>query len=160
MSCSGISGLQACQKRNSAVALPGLPPCRAHRLLLAGARSLLQLLLDQRSGGLLIHPVVQPRFLEAPAVAELKGGHKSLGGILVEGVRADSEVVGCLADIHHLTYLYSTHRRRFHGRSSRKLVGIRGRGPKPGALCISCFAHHIQELPASMWKDSVFCRVF
>lgn len=53
--------------------------------------------------GLLVHPVVEARALEAPAIAELEGGDEGLGGVFIEGVGGDAEVVGGLADVHDLT---------------------------------------------------------
>ena len=49
-----------------------------------------------------VHPLVEARALEAPAVAELEGRHEGFRGVFVKGVRGDAEVVGCLADVHYL----------------------------------------------------------
>src|ERR1700674_4936122 len=50
--------------------------------------------------GLLFHPLVELRFLEAPAVAQLESGNLLLAYILVERVRTHSQVLRSLANIH------------------------------------------------------------
>src|SRR5215469_1955546 len=52
---------------------------------------------------LLVHPVVEEAFAEAPAVAEFEGGDEAFGGVAVERVAADPQVLRRLADIHDLT---------------------------------------------------------
>jgi len=52
--------------------------------------------------GLAVHPLVEAGALEAPAIAEFEGGDEAFGGVLVKGVRRNTEVVGGLADIHDL----------------------------------------------------------
>src|ERR1700681_1906647 len=51
--------------------------------------------------GLLFHPLVELRFLEAPAVAQLESGNLLLAYILVERVRTHSQVLRSLANVHH-----------------------------------------------------------
>src|SRR5271157_59781 len=55
--------------------------------------------------GLAVHPLVQPRALEAPAVAQLESGHEALRGVLVERVGGDAEVLRGLANVHDLAHL-------------------------------------------------------
>src|SRR5581483_2433472 len=52
---------------------------------------------------LLFHPLVQPRFLEAPAVAQFESGNLLFAYVLVKRVRADSQILRSLANIHHFT---------------------------------------------------------
>src|SRR5580692_309411 len=52
-------------------------------------------------GGLLFHPLVQPRFFEAPAVAQLESGNLLLAYVLVKRVRTHSQVLRRLANVHH-----------------------------------------------------------
>src|ERR1700689_1372715 len=51
--------------------------------------------------GLLFHPLVELRFLEAPAIAQLESGNLLLAYIFVERVRTHSQVLRRLANIHH-----------------------------------------------------------
>src|SRR5258708_9603670 len=51
--------------------------------------------------GLFFHPLVELRFLEAPAVAQFEGRNLLLVDVLVERVRTDSQVLRSLANIHH-----------------------------------------------------------
>src|SRR5580704_5270497 len=64
-----------------------------HRLFLAGANSLRGGLKLCRDSRLPIHPLIEPRFLEAPTVTQLEGRDECLGGILIQRVRADAEVI-------------------------------------------------------------------
>src|SRR4029077_16957035 len=50
---------------------------------------------------LLFHPLIQPRLLEAPAVAQLESGNSLLTDILVKRVRTHSQVLRSLANVHH-----------------------------------------------------------
>src|ERR1700674_1039863 len=50
--------------------------------------------------GLLFHPLVELRFLEAPAVAQLESGNLLFAYILVKRVRTHSQVLRSLANIH------------------------------------------------------------
>src|SRR6185437_9296285 len=50
---------------------------------------------------LLFHPLVQPRFLEPPAIAQLEGRNLLLIDVLVERVRTDAQVLRRLANIHY-----------------------------------------------------------
>src|ERR1700693_3559381 len=52
---------------------------------------------------LLFHPLVQPRLLEAPAVAQLEGGNLLFPYVLVERVRTHSQIVRCLTNVHHFS---------------------------------------------------------
>ncbi len=52
--------------------------------------------------GLLVHPLVQPRPLEPPAISQLEGRHHSFRRILVERVGTDAEIIRSLADVHDL----------------------------------------------------------
>src|SRR5581483_8589610 len=54
-----------------------------------------------RFAGLLFHPLVQLRFLEAPAVPQLECRNLLLIDILVERVRTNAEVLRRLANIHY-----------------------------------------------------------
>src|SRR5580693_2921522 len=51
--------------------------------------------------GFLFHPLVELRFLEAPAVAQFESGNLLLAYILVERVRTHPQVLRRLANIHH-----------------------------------------------------------
>src|SRR5665213_3027521 len=53
---------------------------------------------------LLLHPAIQQRTLETPAIAQLEGRNHILRRILIQAVRADSQILGCLANIHDLTH--------------------------------------------------------
>jgi hypothetical protein len=53
--------------------------------------------------GLLIHPSIEARTLEAPAVAKLERGHKPVRSIFVKRVGTDAEIVGSQADVHDFT---------------------------------------------------------
>src|SRR5579864_4788173 len=50
--------------------------------------------------GLLFHPLVELRFLEAPAVAQLESGNLLLAYVLVKRVRTHSQVLRRLTNIH------------------------------------------------------------
>src|SRR5262249_40567780 len=52
---------------------------------------------------LLFHPLVQFRFLEAPAVAQLERGNALLIHVLVERVRTHPQVLRRLANVHHFS---------------------------------------------------------
>src|SRR6516164_1776202 len=52
---------------------------------------------------LLFHPLVQLRFLEAPAVPQFEGRNLLLIHVLVERVRTDSQVLRSLANVHHFS---------------------------------------------------------
>src|SRR5580693_7411976 len=54
-------------------------------------------------GGLLFHPLVQPRLLEAPAVSQFEGGDLLFPNVLVKRVRTHSQVLRRLANIHDFT---------------------------------------------------------
>src|SRR5271170_5283223 len=54
-------------------------------------------------GGLLFHPLVQPRLLEAPAVSQLEGGDLLFPYVLVKRVRTHPQVLRSLANIHDFT---------------------------------------------------------
>src|ERR1700674_4052494 len=51
--------------------------------------------------GLIFHPLVELRFLEAPAIAQLESGNLLFAYILVKRVRTHSQVLRRLANIHH-----------------------------------------------------------
>src|SRR5580658_10032041 len=46
-----------------------------------------------------VHPLIQPRALEAPPVAQLERRHKTLRRVLVERIRRNAQVVRGLANI-------------------------------------------------------------
>src|SRR5579863_672132 len=52
---------------------------------------------------LLFHPLIELRFLEAPAVAQLERGNLLLADILVQSVRTHAQVLRRLADVHHFS---------------------------------------------------------
>src|SRR5438270_1164206 len=54
-------------------------------------------------GALLFHPLVELRFLEAPAIAEFESGYLLLVYVFVKRVRTYPQVLRRLADSHHLT---------------------------------------------------------
>src|SRR5438445_13493767 len=54
-------------------------------------------------GRFLFHPLVQPRFLEAPAVAQLESGNLLLANVLVKRVRTHPQVLRSLANVHHFS---------------------------------------------------------
>src|SRR5579872_325339 len=51
--------------------------------------------------GLVFHPLVELRFLEAPAIAQLESRNLLLAHVLVKRVRTDSQVLRSLANVHH-----------------------------------------------------------
>src|SRR5580692_4112857 len=53
--------------------------------------------------GLLFHPLVQPRLLKAPAVAQLESGNFLLTDVLVKRVRTHSQVLRSLTNVHHFS---------------------------------------------------------
>src|ERR1700727_3180986 len=52
---------------------------------------------------LLFHPLVQPRLLEPPAVAQLESGNTLLPDVFVQRVRTHSQVLRRLANVHHFS---------------------------------------------------------
>src|ERR1700677_1024830 len=80
--------------------IPAHLNCRSNRLLLLR----INLRLRRVHVRLPVHPLVQPRALEAPAIPQLECRHKSLRRILVERIRRDAQVVRGLADIHDLAH--------------------------------------------------------
>src|SRR5690349_15137144 len=52
---------------------------------------------------LLFHPLVRGRLLEPPAVAQFESGNLLFAHVLVKRVRAHSQVLGSLANVHHFT---------------------------------------------------------
>src|SRR5208337_427607 len=52
---------------------------------------------------LLFHPLIQLRFLEAPAVAQLERRNLLLVHVLVQRVRTHSQILGSLANVHHFS---------------------------------------------------------
>src|SRR5664279_6290950 len=52
---------------------------------------------------LLFHPLIQLRFLEAPAIAQLERRNLLLVHVLVQGVRTHSQILGSLANVHHFS---------------------------------------------------------
>src|SRR5579863_10412653 len=51
--------------------------------------------------GLVFHPLVELRFLEAPAIAQFESRNLLLAYVLVKRVRTDSQVLRSLANVHH-----------------------------------------------------------
>src|ERR1700688_1510585 len=51
--------------------------------------------------GLIFHPLVELRFLEAPAIAQLESRNLLLAYVLVKRVRTHSQVLRSLANVHH-----------------------------------------------------------
>ncbi len=74
-------------------------------------------------GGLIVHPAIHERTLKAPAIAELERWNRTLGGVLVEGIRADSQIFGCLADIHHFPG-FTDVQTGLHGGSPLHVAGL------------------------------------
>src|SRR5467141_860930 len=52
---------------------------------------------------LLFHPLIELRFLEAPAVAQLERRNLLLVHVLVQRVRTHSQILGSLANVHHFS---------------------------------------------------------
>src|SRR5208337_5369057 len=52
---------------------------------------------------LLFHPLIQLRFLEAPAVTQLEGRNLLLVHVLVQRVRTHSQILRSLANVHHFS---------------------------------------------------------
>jgi len=50
--------------------------------------------------GLAVHPFIEAAALEAPAISKFEGRNEALGGVFVEGVGRDAEIVRGLADVH------------------------------------------------------------
>ena len=96
--------------------------------------------------GLLIHPVIQPRLLEPPAIPQLERRNEILGGILIERIRTDTQIVRRLPDVHYFPNL-TAHNRCFHRRPSRNEPPMRG-DKIPGHVLIPCFALAVQEISA------------
>src|SRR6202453_2913251 len=80
--------------------IPAHLNCRSNRLLLLR----INLRLRRVHVRLPVHPLVQPRALEAPAIPQLECRHKSLRRILVERIRRYAQVVRGLANIHDLAH--------------------------------------------------------
>src|ERR1700730_8440075 len=53
--------------------------------------------------GLLFHPLIELRLLEAPAVAQLEGGNLLFAYVLVERVRTHSQILRSLTNVHHFS---------------------------------------------------------
>src|SRR5271157_2637214 len=68
-------------------------------------RHCLDFLLAPRFGfhRLLFHPLIQLRFLEAPAVAQLERRNLLLVHVLVQRVRTHSQILRSLANVHHFS---------------------------------------------------------
>src|SRR5579864_760331 len=52
---------------------------------------------------LLFHPLIQPRFLEPPAVPQLERGNFLFANVLVKRVRTHSQILRRLANVHHFS---------------------------------------------------------
>jgi hypothetical protein len=76
--------------------------CRAHRLFSGWIRFRLRLNLRGDSA-LLIHPLIQTRLPESPAVSQPETRQDAIGSIAVEAVGTDAQVLRSLAYIHNLT---------------------------------------------------------
>src|SRR5580693_905375 len=75
--------------------------------------------------GLFFHPLVELRFLEAPAVAELESGNLLLAYILVERVRTHSQVLRRLANIHDFSRVGHSFQTLFAQLTPRAARGLR-----------------------------------
>src|ERR1700692_3550201 len=73
---------------------------RADRFLLLGV-DLRTAALDV---GLAVHPFVEARALEAPAIAQLEGGHKPLRRVFVECIGRDAQILGGLPNVHDFAH--------------------------------------------------------
>src|ERR1700722_12824960 len=76
-------------------------------LLPCGFRRRLYLFLRQRFGfhRLLFHPLIQLRFLEAPAIAQLECRNFLFVHVLVQRIRTYSEILRSLANVHYFSRL-------------------------------------------------------
>src|SRR5580698_5549373 len=61
-----------------------------------------------------IHPLIQPRLAEPPAVSQPEGRDKSRRGVTIEAIRADPEIVRGLTNVHDFANL-GLGERGFHG---------------------------------------------
>src|SRR5579864_6243782 len=52
---------------------------------------------------LLFHPLIQPRFLEPPAVPQLERGNFLFANVFVKRVRTHSQILRRLANVHHFS---------------------------------------------------------
>src|SRR5215472_9627726 len=52
---------------------------------------------------LLFHPLIQPRFLEPPAIPQLERGNLLLADVLVQSVRTHAQILRRLANVHHFS---------------------------------------------------------
>src|ERR1700739_897717 len=108
--------------------------------------------------GLAVHPLVEARAFKTPAIAQLEGGNETFGGVLGEGVRRDTKVVGSLANIHH----FANFRHKQIGAGSgvahnspperRWAPGARFRLTKPVLLYITRFHLSLQGFLGSCGK--------
>jgi hypothetical protein len=107
-----------------------------HRLLLPWSNGFDNWLRLHCYSGLPIHPFIEPRLLEAPAVAQLECRDEGLRGVFVERVRADTEVIRGLPDVHHFPDLTCAYGRGFHGRLPCYLVDFWGLVENWPATCL------------------------
>ena len=95
--------------------------------------------------GLLIHPVIQPRLLEPPAVPQLECRNEVLRGVFIERIRADAQVFGGLLYVHDFPNL-SARKRCFHRRLSQKWIIYARAGQMTRPCAYTCFRVFIQEV--------------
>ncbi len=89
------------------------------------------------------HPVIQQRLLETPPVSQLERRNKRFGGVFIESIRTDPEVIGCLSNVHHFADLTALCSSLHPGCSGVECVRVRPR--LPGSLLIPRFMHLRQQ---------------
>src|SRR3954469_8616582 len=114
---------------------------------------------------LLFHPLVQLRFLEAPAIAQLERGNLLFANVFVQSVRTYAQILRRLANIHHFSrvghssFTFSTEPARSAfcrrglpwGRLPALSIGIEG---------FRCPEHISALKNQGTRRISAFCRVF
>src|SRR5271166_3783070 len=114
---------------------------------------------------LLFHPLIQPRLLEAPAVAKLERGNFLLANVLVQRVRTHAQILRRLANVHHFSrvgHSSFTVSARTSRRASLRCGLCLGDSLtlNIGSEGFRCPEHiSASKNPASK-RISVFCRVF
>src|SRR5271155_4888658 len=117
---------------------------------------------------LLFHPLVQLRFLEAPAVAQLEGRNLLFPNVLVKRVRTHSQVLRRLAYVHHFSRVGHVSLPQFLASPPEPfpLPVSPARGAYLETSALQCLSggsrcpEHISALKSPAWKRiSVFCWV-
>ena len=115
---------------------------------------------------LLFHPLIQPRFLEAPAVAQLERGNLLFADVLVQSVRTHAQILRRLANIHHFSRVGHSSFASLHRIlpvRSPAAAGIAWETASPstiGSEGFRCPEHISAPKNPGSKRISAFCRVF